>query len=150
MPARQRVAVREHCQATDAAARGKQRTVKFSCRGRTIARTGRPENAPPMERCLLFFGAEAAVRVEIPPAGSTGPVEIVSLERNEEGSHSLRKSRAHPRGKYPNFQDAGLCHPAGNAAALPAYSTSARRLRRETMCRREQRGFCPGATAPRR
>src|SRR6266853_4741420 len=100
MPARLRVAVREHCQATDAAARGKLRTARFFCRGRTIARTGRQENARPMERCLLFFVAEAAVRAERRQAGSKGPVEIVSPERNEEGSHWWRKSRAHPRGKY--------------------------------------------------
>src|ERR1700682_3665962 len=150
MHVRPRVAVRGHYPATDAAAIGTPWTAKSSCWGRAIVRTVRQEKAPPRERCLLFFDAEAAVRAEIPRDGSKGPGGIVSPECNAEGSHWLRKSRAHPPGKYPNFRGAGLRRPAGTAAILPACSTATRRLRRETMCRRVQREFSPGATAPRR
>src|ERR1700730_913048 len=150
MHARLRVAVREHYPATNAAAIGTLWTAKFSCLGRAIARTVRQENAPLGERCLLFFDAEAAIRAEIPRDGSKGPGETVSPERNVVGSHWLRKSRAHPPGKYPNFRDAELRRLAGSAAVLPACSTATRRPRRETMYRRAQREFARGATAPRR
>src|SRR5882672_983211 len=148
MRVRQRVAVREHCPATDAAAEATPRKSRFSCRARTIARSGRPKNVPPVERYPLVYAAEAAARPEIRPAGNKDPGEIIFRERNGEGSHSLRKSRAHPRGKYRNFPDAGLRHPAGIAAILPACSTATRRPRRETMCRRAPREFAPGAIAP--
>src|ERR1700730_5599573 len=136
MHVRLRVAAREHSPATDAGATLTPRTARFSCRGHTIGRTGRQENAPPGARCPLFFGAEAEARSEIQPAGSKGPDEIVSLERNGEGLRWLPKSCAHQRGKYPNFRDAGLRRLAGNAGASPACSKAARRLRREIMCRR--------------
>src|SRR5882762_1405247 len=122
MRVRQRVAAREHSPATDAAAEGPPRTSRFSCRARTIARTERPENARPTERYPLFYAAEAAARPEIRPAGNKGPGEMIFRERNGEGSHWLRKSRAHPREKYRNFRDAGLRHPAGIATILPACS----------------------------
>src|ERR1700674_3084618 len=147
MHVRPRVAVPERYPATDAAATGTRWTAKSSCWGRTIARSVRQENAPPRERCLLFFDAEAAVRAEKPRDGSKGPGGIVSPERNVEGSHWLRKSRAHPPGKYLNFRGAGLRHLAGSAAVLLACSRATRQPRRETMYRRAPREFARGATA---
>src|ERR1700676_2436425 len=133
MRVRPRVAIPGRCPATDAAARGPRWTAKFSCWERKIAPTVRQENAPPRERCLLFFDAEAAVRAEIPRDGSKDRGGIVSPERNVEGSHWLRKSHARPPGKYPNFRGAGLHRPAGSAAVLLACSRATRRPRRETM-----------------